>query len=139
MAECYYSYSFDLKDGLIMEEVLDANLYSPMKAVGLEAPLEFDDFVDVWKDMCRPVFEKDGDEEKLTWNYFKTAYERGETSIIIELEHNPLKNTYAAKYTRVNIKLFEDAETKNARATVMWEDNPELEKEKCCRPSDSHN
>lgn len=130
MTECYYRYSFDLKDGLIMEEVLERNVYSPMRAVGLEAPLAFDDFVDVWKSVCHPVFEKDGDEQKLTWHYFQTAYEQGETAISIDLEHNPLKNTYAAKYTRINIRLFEDAKTKHARATVMWEDNPELAKEK---------
>lgn len=125
MSECYYSYSFNLEDGLIMEEVVDKNVLSPMRSVGLSAPLDFDDFVDVWKAACHPVFENTGDEDKLSCRYFREAYARGEQLISIDLEHNPLKNTYAAKYTRVNIRLFDDEATGCGRATVMWEENSE--------------
>lgn len=134
MGECYYSYSFNLDDGLIMEEVLDEGLASPMRAVGLEAPLDFDDFIDVWKNVCHPIFENEDDEQRLTRSYFKSAYGQGEKSIFINLEHNPLKSTFAAKYTRINIELFEDKVTHLARATVMWEDNPQLKLKKTESP-----
>lgn len=124
MAKCYYSYSFDLEDGLVMDEVLYENMLSPMQAAGCEAPLDFDDYVDIWKSLCFPIFGCEEDERKLTTRYFREAYERGENSIIIELEHNPLKNTYADKYTRVNILLAKDEETGRPRATVQWEDLP---------------
>lgn len=128
MSKCYYSYSFDLDSGLILEENLEKNILSPLRVLGLKTPLDFDDYVDVWKALCYPVFEDDGDVERLSRSYFKKAYARGESTIEIDLEHNPLKSTYAAKYTRVRIHLFEDEETKQPRATVLWEDNPELEK-----------
>ncbi len=130
MAECYYSYSFDLADGLIWEEVMDKNSFSPMRAVGLEIPVEFDDFIDVWKSLCHPIFETEEDEKKLTRSYFREAYEQGKRKIAINLEHNPLKVTYATKYTCVNVKLFEDEKTKHAWALVHWENNPELEEAK---------
>ncbi len=128
MSNCYYSYSFDLESGLILEENLDKNVLSPLRVLGLKTPLDFDDYIDVWKALCYPVFEDDEDVERLTRNYFKKAYVRGERAIEIDLEHNPLKSTYATKYTRIRILLFEDEATKRARATVFWEDNPELEK-----------
>ncbi len=130
MAKCYYSYSFDLEDGLIMEENLGENVLSPMRAVGCRAPIDFDDYVDIWKSLCYPIFENREDEKKLTRRYFHAAYKRGERTITVDLEHNPLKTTYATKYTRIRIILSEDGETKHPRATVMWEDNPELEKKK---------
>lgn len=129
MSKCYYSYSFDLENGLIYEEGLPKNIFSPMRAFGLKTPLDFDDYIDVWKSLCFPVFQNEGDEEKLTRYYFKSAYDRGEHAISIDLEHNPLKSTYSFKFTRVNVKLFEDKKTKRARATVMWMDNPELERQ----------
>lgn len=121
MAKCFYSYSFDLEDGLIMEEVLHENMLSPMQAAGCKAPMDFDDYVDIWKSLCFPIFESAEDERKLTTRYFREAYERGERSIMIDLEHNPLKNTYADKHTRVNILLEKDEETGRPRATVQWE------------------
>ena len=128
MTNCYYSYSFDLESGLIREEKLGKKVPSPLRVLGLKTPLDFDDYIDVWKALCYPVFENDADVERLSRSYFKKAYARGERAIVIDLEHNPLKSTYATKYTRIRIQLFEDEETKRARATVLWEDNPELEK-----------
>lgn len=127
MSDCYYSYSFYLDDGLIMEEILDENIASPMRAVGLEPPLDFDDYIDVWKSVCFPIFEVEADEDKLSTKYFREAYKRGEKKIYIDLEHNPLKSTYAAKYTRVSVIMSEDEAAKRVCVHVYWADNPELE------------
>lgn len=127
MRECYYVFTFDLEDPWITEETLRETELS-LHEVGLESPVHFDDFIDSWKATCVPIFEDAEDAERLSSRFFLEEYKRGGRQISIELEHNPLKNTHAVKYTRVRVQLFENEETKHVSATVMWEQNPELEK-----------
>ncbi|MCI7130117.1 MAG: GGDEF domain-containing protein [Lachnospiraceae bacterium] len=125
-ADAYYTYSFDVTTGRILNEIVGSNGYNYTQAVTSESQCSFDEMVQrvLYKADSNVEFTIDSGMQELSCKALLRAFEKGKRRVEIKLHS---KQPHA--YHRLTYFLDADEETGHVMAYVLCQDITDTEKQ----------
>lgn len=102
-ANCEYSFSFDVTEGLIRKEYVSRQGVNIVRALNLSVPVGFDFLMQEWIRVMKPKFLNENMESLLKCEELISRFRQGEARV--ELEYC---NSKQDRYTRVSVLLSEN-------------------------------